>query len=30
MDKLGKQYWEETKDRNSTPQQIVSDHEWSV
>jgi hypothetical protein len=30
MDKLAKQYWEETKDRNFPTQQIVSDHEWSV
>jgi hypothetical protein len=30
MDKLAKQYCEETKDSNSPPQQIVSDHEWSV
>jgi hypothetical protein len=30
MDKLAKQYWKETKDRNSPPQRIVSDHEWSV
>jgi hypothetical protein len=30
MDKLANQYREETEDRNSPPQQIVSDHEWSV
>jgi hypothetical protein len=30
MDKLANQYREEAKDRNSSPQQIVSDHEWSV
>jgi hypothetical protein len=30
MDKLAKQYWDETKDMNSPPQQIISDREWSV
>jgi len=30
MDKLANQYREETKDRNSPPQQIVSDNEWSI
>jgi hypothetical protein len=30
MDIFAEQYWEETNDRNSPPQQIISNHEWSV
>jgi hypothetical protein len=30
MDKLARQYWEETKDMNSPSQQIVSNQEWSA
>jgi hypothetical protein len=30
MDKLAKQYWEATKNTNLPPQQIISDHEWSI
>jgi hypothetical protein len=30
MDKLAKQYWEATKNMNLPPQQIFSDHKWSI
>jgi hypothetical protein len=30
MDTVAKQYWEETKNMNTPPQQIISDHEWSI
>jgi hypothetical protein len=30
MDNLARQYWEETKDMNSPPRQIISNQEWSV
>jgi hypothetical protein len=30
MDKLANHYWEETKHMNLSPQQIISDQEWSI
>jgi hypothetical protein len=30
MDKLAKQYWKATKNMNSPPQQIISNHRWSI